>query len=367
MDQHLTEGLKILKHADYYFTPDIESEYQLFHNKQSLFSRRGGLILGLVVFNLFLILDYLLIPQYLLYSILIRVLIVSPIFCLGIVATYTKKHLNNLEYITGLVLCAALGANLALDHIGFPHTNHYYVGLILLLTYGVIFFRIQLKLTIIISAFVFLAYEIISISRHNLSPESVNILNNSLFVFSASFLTPFVAFFMDKYSRIIFIQQSKIEHAMALETELRKAERLDAIGTMIGGISHEFNNALQSLFLYAGMAKERLPEDKFLNEDFDNLLKSANDAKHLVEQVMLINSLDSGDKQLVNLPEIIAETINLKFAHNIPGVTIELHLENSCPEILGDKNQIQQALEKVLDNALLAMENGGVLKVHLDY
>lgn len=151
----------------------------------------------------------------------------------------------------------------------------------------------------------------------------------------------------------------------SLEAKLLETRKLEAIGTMVGGVAHEFNNALQSLFLYAGLVKDQLPEDKALNEDFDGLLGTASDAKHLVEQVMLISSLDSGDKLPVNLPEAIAEALNLKITPGMSNIKVELDLVEDCPQVLGDKKQIQRVIENVLGNAIIALEEGGVLGIDL--
>jgi PAS domain S-box-containing protein len=159
-------------------------------------------------------------------------------------------------------------------------------------------------------------------------------------------------------------KQAELER-QALESQLRQSQKLEAVGTMVGGVAHEFNNSLQSLFLYADMVKEQLPEDKNIREDFDGLLGTANDAKRLVEQVMLVSSQDSGDKQLVNLPEVITEVINFKIPSELSNIKVELDLAEDCPQVFADREQIHRAIENILDNGILALEEGGVLGINL--
>ncbi len=150
-----------------------------------------------------------------------------------------------------------------------------------------------------------------------------------------------------------------------LEAKLRKAQKLEVIGTMVRGVAHEFNNSLQSLFLYADIVKEQLPEDKVIKEDFDHLLGAANDAKRLVEQVMLVSSPDLGDQQLIDLPEVITEVLNLKITPRMSNIKVELNLGEDCPQVFGDKGQIKRVIENVLDNAILALEDMGILGLSL--
>jgi PAS domain S-box-containing protein len=156
-----------------------------------------------------------------------------------------------------------------------------------------------------------------------------------------------------------------IDERKQLEEQLRKSQKLEAIGTMVGGVAHEFNNALQSLFLYGGMVEDGLPDDKAVVEDFKGLMKTANDAKRLVEQVMLITSVDSGKQEQIELPGLIDDVINIKLASTPSSIVPKLTIADHLPTVLADKKQIQIIVENVIENAILAMPDGGVLTVNL--
>jgi len=152
-----------------------------------------------------------------------------------------------------------------------------------------------------------------------------------------------------------------------MQEQLRQAHKLEVIGTMIGGIAHEFNNALQSLFLYAGLVKDQLPEERAIKDDFEKLLETANDAKHLVQQVMLISSQDSGQPEQIVLADLISDVLEQKMAAGLDASHVELTISKNCPPVIGDKQQIQTVLVKVIDNAILAIANGGELSVNLEH
>jgi len=156
------------------------------------------------------------------------------------------------------------------------------------------------------------------------------------------------------------------ELRLSLEAKLREAKKLEAIGTMVGGVAHEFNNALQSLFLYAGIVQDQLPEEPALRDDFKKLLETASDAKHLVEQVMLISSLDSGNPEPIVLSDLIIDVVKLKMLSNLDEHKIELNIVENCPPVVGDKQQIQTAIGHVIDNATIAIADGGRLMINLE-
>lgn len=167
-------------------------------------------------------------------------------------------------------------------------------------------------------------------------------------------------------NRDISGRKQEEEVRLDLEAKLRESKRLEAIGTMVGGVAHEFNNALQSLFLYAGLVKDQLPEEQPIKDDFEHLLARANNAKHLVEQVMLISSLDSGQPEQIVLADLISDVVNLKIGSRLSVNNVELSLAEGCPPLVADKQQIQTVLEQVIDNAILAIANGGDLSVSLE-
>ncbi len=151
-----------------------------------------------------------------------------------------------------------------------------------------------------------------------------------------------------------------------MQEQLRQAHKLEVIGTMVGGVAHEFNNALQSLFLYAGIVQDQLPEEQAIKDDFEKLLATANDAKHLVQQVMLISSQDSGQPEQIDLADLISDVLQKKMTAGLDASHIELTVSKNCPPVRGDKQQIRTILNHVIENAILAIVNGGDISINLE-
>ncbi len=70
-----------------------------------------------------------------------------------------------------------------------------------------------------------------------------------------------------------------------LEAQLRQAQKIEAIGTLAGGITHDFNNILGAILGYAEMALDTAPEGGNLRRYLGNVMAAANRAKDLVESI----------------------------------------------------------------------------------
>ncbi len=95
-----------------------------------------------------------------------------------------------------------------------------------------------------------------------------------------------------------------------LESQLRHAQKLEAMGTLAGGIAHDFNNILSPIIGYTEMAMDGIAESSPSRYDLDQVLTAANRAKDLVRQILSFSRL--GDDQLmrpVDVSLIIKEAL----------------------------------------------------------
>jgi signal transduction histidine kinase len=70
------------------------------------------------------------------------------------------------------------------------------------------------------------------------------------------------------------------------EAELQQAQKLDAIGTLAGGMAHDLNNALQPIIMCATLLKEDAPAESPAQTDLDTIIESARRARDLVRRVL---------------------------------------------------------------------------------
>jgi PAS domain S-box-containing protein len=151
-----------------------------------------------------------------------------------------------------------------------------------------------------------------------------------------------------------------------LETRLRQAEKLEAVGRLAGGIAHDFNNILGGILGYAEMLAENAPAGSPLKRYADNVLSGANRASGLVEQILSYSRSQRGKRAPVDLGRVVAETLELVRGSLPHGITLEVEWAESEIFVVGDATQLHQVTMNLCTNACHAMENGGVLKVVLD-
>ncbi len=168
---------------------------------------------------------------------------------------------------------------------------------------------------------------------------------------------------IDLFSTII----RDISEQKKLETQLRQAQKMRAIGTMAGGIAHEFNNILAIMLGYADLILE---ENKEVDPtSLQQIKKAGKRAKQLVRQILAFSRPDLLHTHRVSvlLPPLIKEVLQMLRATFPSSIQITRNLNNHCRPVLADATQIHQILVNLFNNARQAMKNDtGVLDVVLE-
>ena len=148
-----------------------------------------------------------------------------------------------------------------------------------------------------------------------------------------------------------------------LKTQLREAQKMEAVGTLSGGIAHEFNNFLQGMIGYVQLLKEdHLPPEKqreYLNE-IDAI---ADQAASLVRGLMAFSRKWKPTLTPINIKEIVDRANKIIKAALPQMILIETRVGPDLPYIKGDGNQIEQVLLNLATNARDAMPNGGTIRI----
>ena len=87
--------------------------------------------------------------------------------------------------------------------------------------------------------------------------------------------------------------------------------KLQAIGTLAGGIAHDFNNILFPIVGYTELTMDDVPEDSQARQNLEEILKAANRAKELVQQILTFSRQNSQERKPLKVQYLIKEALKL--------------------------------------------------------
>lgn len=151
-----------------------------------------------------------------------------------------------------------------------------------------------------------------------------------------------------------------------LETQLRQAQKMEAIGTLAGGIAHDFNNILGVIIGCSEIALENVPAGSEETILLEKVLGAGRRAKELVNQILTFSRQDKSEIKPLYLGPIVKET--LKFIRATTPATIEIvpEIADDTGAALADPTHVHRLLMNLYTNAIHAMQpKGGVLNVTL--
>jgi len=146
-----------------------------------------------------------------------------------------------------------------------------------------------------------------------------------------------------------------------MEALLRHAEKLEAIGSLAGGIAHEFNNILTIIIGYTEMALEKYPGVSELSE----ILSASERARTVVGQMLSFSQQAHIEPRPTEPHIIVKEAVKALRTSLPPDVVIQEDIDPECGTIIADSTQIYQVLKSLVNNAVYAMDQKGTVGVSL--
>ncbi len=139
------------------------------------------------------------------------------------------------------------------------------------------------------------------------------------------------------------------------EIELRRAQKLEAIGGLAGGIAHDLNNMLTPIMGGTELALLNLPEGHLSRPDLETVLEASKRARSLVRQILTFSRRTETRTQIVDTGPIIQEVLGQIRSQLPPTVRLQ-HIRRSPPPVIGDSTQIHQVVLNLCTNASHALK-----------
>ena len=157
------------------------------------------------------------------------------------------------------------------------------------------------------------------------------------------------------HTDITEIKQAEVQQRM-LETQLREAQKLEAIGTLAGGVAHDFNNLLAVILGNLALAREDVGPEHPAQESLNEISRASVRARHLVQQILAFSRRQAQELKRQPLRPLVAETLTLMRSLLPAGVQqVEDFSDQELP-VLADATQMQQVLMNLCTNAWQSME-----------
>jgi PAS domain S-box-containing protein len=151
-----------------------------------------------------------------------------------------------------------------------------------------------------------------------------------------------------------------------LEFQLRQAQKMEAIGTLAGGIAHEFNNILSAIMGYTDMALGKLDKKSPIRRYLSQVYKAGERARDLVKQILTFSRQSEDKLRPLRVSLIVKEVLKLMRGSLPSTISIRQDIRSDLDMVLADPAQIHQIMMNLCTNAAYAMrETKGELKVSL--
>jgi len=151
-----------------------------------------------------------------------------------------------------------------------------------------------------------------------------------------------------------------------LQSQLREAQKMEALGTLAGGIAHDFNNILAAIMGNAALAMEDCPEGSSSWTSVREIQKAARRARAVVQQILAFARRQEATRGVLDLPPLIEGVLSLLRATAPPGVSIEFDPAADLPAIVGDATQFEQVLLNLGTNAVHAVSGLHQARVRIE-
>ncbi len=152
-----------------------------------------------------------------------------------------------------------------------------------------------------------------------------------------------------------------------LEEKLRHAQKMEAIGTLAGGVAHDLNNILSGIVSYPELLMMELPEDSHLIRQLEKIRDSGRRAAAIVQDLLTFARRGVSVTEIINLNHVILEYLQSPefrdLAERHPEVRLETRLEDSLLDIKGSSVHLIKMIMNLVTNAIEAMPEGGTIKI----
>ncbi|MDO9434281.1 PAS domain-containing sensor histidine kinase [Hydrogenophaga sp.] len=149
-----------------------------------------------------------------------------------------------------------------------------------------------------------------------------------------------------------------------LQSQLRESQKMEALGTLAGGVAHDFNNIVAAIMGNVELALDDVSSHSPVHTCLLEIRKASRRARDVVQQILAFSRRQQLERRVISLRPVVEESIRLLRATLPAGLALHADLALDAPPVLADDSQISQVVLNLCTNAWQAAE--GVVKGRVD-
>jgi PAS domain S-box-containing protein len=157
------------------------------------------------------------------------------------------------------------------------------------------------------------------------------------------------------------------QHRRMLEDQLQQTQKIEALGTLAGGIAHDINNTLIPIIGTVDMLIQDTDKGSDLGEGLQDIMSAAIKVKELVRQILSFSRHEGSERCTVNMSKEVAGTLRMLRAMVPATVALDLYARAENLSCKVNQTQVHQVIMNLVSNAVGAIgPNRGAIRVMLD-
>jgi signal transduction histidine kinase len=148
-----------------------------------------------------------------------------------------------------------------------------------------------------------------------------------------------------------------------LETALRHAQKMEAVGRLAGGIAHDFNNLLTTVLAGSGLVLDELPADDPMRQEVEEIRQAGERAAAVTRKLLLFSRRAEVEPSTLDLNAIVSDAGAMLRRLLGEDIALEVALAEGAAWVRADASGLEQVLVNLAVNARDAMPRGGPLRI----
>ncbi len=151
-------------------------------------------------------------------------------------------------------------------------------------------------------------------------------------------------------------EREQAEHTRRqLEIQLRESQKMEALGTLAGGVAHDFNNIVAAILGNVALAMGDGAREPELMTSLQEIRKAGFRARELVQQILTFSRRQDNQHQLTDPQAVLAEAHALLRATLPVDVALTVQVEGAVPRVQANATQLEQVILNLCGNAIQAV------------